>query len=80
MGISVALIGDLIVVIRQKSDSNTHTSKEQGLDDSPPGEAADSPDIYEEISEDAYKRNSVYRSWATISPEQDRAASKQKYP
>ena len=68
------------MIIRQKSDSNTNADEEQGLVDSPLGEVRHSPDICEEISEDAYKQNSVYRSWTNISPEQDKAASGRKRP
>jgi hypothetical protein len=66
------------VIIRQKSDSNTHTDKEQGLVDSRLGDVRHSSDICEEIPEDAYKQNSVYQSWTNISPEEDKAASERK--
>ncbi len=63
------------MIISQKSDSNTHTDKEQGLVDSRPGDVRYSPDICEEIPEDAYKQNSVYQSWTIISPKEDKVAS-----
>ena len=66
------------MIIRQQSDSNTNANKEQGLVDSPLDEVRHSPDICEEISEDAYKQNSVYRSWANVYPEEDNAASGRK--
>lgn len=67
-------------MISQKLDSKTHTDKAQSLVDSRLADVRHSPDISEEISEDAYKQNAVYQSWANISPEEDKAASERKRP
>ena len=68
------------MITRQNLDSNTHTEKEPGLVNSPLGHVRHSPDICEEISEDAYKQNSVYRSWTNISPKEDKASSGRNRP
>lgn len=61
--------------IRQKSDSSTPSNIiEKNLADESlkgPGTASDK---YEEISEDAYKQNSVYRAISEFSSKENKAA------
>ena len=60
--------------IRQKADSNTPYNIERNLADERQKDFENASDKYEEISEDAYKQNSVYRDISKISSEEHKAA------
>jgi hypothetical protein len=76
--LSGLFIGLLDVIIHQQADSITHTDSGQGIADSPPDNVRHLPEKCEEISEDAYKQNYVYRAWTNIPPKQDKGATRPK--
>jgi hypothetical protein len=60
--------------IPQKADSNTPSNIEKNLADEKRKDFETASDKYEEISEDAYKQNSVYLAISEISSEEHKAA------
>lgn len=52
----------------------THAEHDQADADLAPSDSRRLPDKCEEISEDAYKQNYVYRAWVQASPKEDKAA------
>ena len=60
--------------IRQKADSNTPYNIEKKLADEKLKDFETASDKYEEISEDAYKQNSIYWAISEISSEEHKAA------
>ncbi len=60
--------------IRQKADSNTPANIEKDLADEKLKDFETASDKDEEISEDAYKQNSVYWAISEISSEEHKAA------
>lgn len=60
--------------IRQKADRNMPYNIEKDLADEKLKDFETASDKYEEISEDAYKQNSIYRAISEISSEEHKAA------
>ena len=60
--------------IRQQAGSNTPPNIEKNLADEKLNDFETASDKYEEISEDAYKQNSVYWAISKISSEKHKAA------
>ncbi|MFT4825650.1 MAG: hypothetical protein ACJASY_003472 [Halioglobus sp.] len=60
--------------IRQEANSNTPSNIEHNLANQKLNDFETDSEHYEEISEDAYKQNSVYRAISEISSEKHKAA------